>query len=80
MIEPNERLSKQNIEKIALVLDALDIDEAEIKNRTEAFLRHRGFDDEAIIEETIEEVVNFWREYQQEDDGPLEETEQADNS
>ena len=67
-IEPNERLSRRNVEKIALVLDAIDIDEAEIKERTEAFLRHRGFDDEAIIEETIEAVTDLWREYQQEDD------------
>ena len=78
-IEPNERLNKRNLEKIALVLDALDIDEAEIKDRTEAFLRHKGFDDEAIIEETVEAVTNLWREYQQEDDLP-EETEETDNS
>ena len=67
-IEPNERLNKRNLEKIALVLDALDIDEAEIGDRTGAFLRHKGFDDEAIIEETVEAVVNLWREYQQDDD------------
>ena len=81
-IEPNERLNKRNLEKIALVLDALDIDEAEIKDRTEAFLRHKGFDDEAIIEETIEAVLNLWQQYQQDDDDPPEEeeTEQTDNS
>ena len=80
-IEPNERLNKRNLEKIALVLDALDIDEAEIKDRTEAFLRHKGFDDEAIIEETIEAVLNLWQQYQQDDDPPEEEeTEQTDNS
>ena len=67
-IEPNERLSRRNVEKIALVLDAIDIDESEIKERTEAFLRHKGFDDEAIIEETVEAVTDLWREYQQEDD------------
>ena len=80
-IEPNERLNKRNLEKIALVLDALDIDEAEIKDRTEAFLRHKGFDDEVIIEETIEAVLNLWKGYQQDDDPPEEEeTEQTDNS
>ena len=68
-IEPNERLTKRNLGKIALVLDALDIDEVEIKERTEAFLRHKGFDDEAIVEETIEAVIDLWREYQQDDDG-----------
>ena len=66
-IEPNERLTKRNLEKIALLLDALDIDEVEIKDRTEAFLRHKGVDDEAIIEETIEAVTALWREYQQDD-------------
>ena len=64
-IEPNERLNKRNLEKIALVLDALDIDEVEIKDRIEAFLQHKGFDDEAIIEETIEAVIDLWREYRQ---------------
>ena len=66
-IEPNERLTKRNLEKIALVLDALDIDETEIADRTEAFLRHKGFDDEAIIEETVEAVLNVWKDYQQDD-------------
>ena len=67
-IEPNERLNKRNLEKIALVLDALGIDEVEIKERTEAFLRYKGFDDEAIIAETVEAVTNLWREYQQDDE------------
>ena len=66
-IEPNEKLTKRNLEKIVLVLDALDIDEVEIKDRTEAFLRHKAFDDEAIIEETIEAVIDLWRAYQQDD-------------
>ena len=79
VIEPNERLNKRNVEKIALVLDALDIDEAEIKDRTEAFLRYKGFDDEGIIEETVEAVTNLWGEYQQDDDPP-EEPEQAEDS
>ena len=79
VIEPNERLNKRNLEKIALLLDALDIDEAEIKDRTEAFLRHKGFDDEAIIEETVEAVTNLWREYQHDDDPP-EEPEQTEDS
>ena len=78
-LESNERLNKRNLEKIALVLDALNIGEAEIKDRTEAFLRHKGFDDEAIIEETIEAVLNLWREYQQDDDPP-EETEETEDS
>ena len=64
-IEPNEKLSKRNLEKIALVLDALDIDEAEVRDKTRAFLSHKGFDDEAIIEETIEAVTNLWKGYQQ---------------
>ena len=68
VIEPNQKLNKRNLEKIALVLDALGIDEAKIKDRTEAFLRHKGFDDEAIINETIETVANLWREYQRDDD------------
>ena len=79
-IEPNERLNKRNLEKIALLLDALDLEEAELKDRTEAFLRHKGFDDEAIIEETVEAVTNLWREYQQDDDDPPEEPEQAEDS
>ena len=65
-IEPNERLNKRNLEKIALVLDALDLDEAEVKGRTEAFLRHKGFDDEAIIEDTVEAVTDLWQQYQAE--------------
>ena len=68
VIESNQKLNKRNVEKIALVLDALDIDEAEIKDRTEAFLKHKGFDDEAIIEETVEAVTNLWRAYQEDDD------------
>ena len=67
-LKPNERLNKRSLEKIALVLDALDIDEAEIKDRTEAFLRQKGFDDETIIEETVEAVTNLWQGYQQDDD------------
>ena len=66
-IEPNAKLNKRNLEKIAIVLDALAIDEAELKDRTEAFLRHKGFDDEAIIEETIEAVLNLWKSYRQEE-------------
>ena len=64
-LEPNERLNKRSLEKIALVLDALDIDEAEIKDRTEAFLRQKGFDDEVVIEEAVEAVENLWKGYQQ---------------
>ena len=79
-IEPNERLNKRNLEKIALVLDALDIDEAEIEDRIEAFLRHKGFDDEAIIEETVGAVIDLWREYQQAEADLPEELEEMDNS
>lgn len=71
-IEPNEKLTQRNIEKIALVLDAIGIDEAEVRDRTRAFLLHKGFEDEAIIEETVEAVINLWRQYQQEDDNAPE--------
>ena len=67
-IEPDEKLTQRNIEKIALVLDAIEIDEAEVRDRTWAFLLHKGFEDEAIIEETIEAIVDLWRQYQQGDD------------
>ena len=67
-IEPNEKLTQRNIEKIALVLDAIEIDEAEVRDRTWAFLLHKGFEDEEIIEETVEAVISLWQQYQQEND------------
>ena len=64
-IQPNQRLDRRHLEKIALLLDAIDIDETEVKERTQAFLLHKGFDHEAIIQETIEAVINLWQQYQQ---------------
>ena len=65
-IAPDERLTRRKLEKIALILDAIDIDETEVRERTRAFLLHKGFEEEAIIEETVEAVRNLWQQHQAE--------------
>ena len=64
-IEPNQRLTRRTLEKIALILDAIDIDETEVRDRTRAFLLHKGFDADEIIEETVEAVLTLWQQYQE---------------